>query len=827
MMSPSVASCSRIIIRVAAALLLVVLTAASSRAAAQQTITIQPAGVATVREMPAMDARAPRTSEPVGRVIPFMPGPAPREIGPSSGAQPRQSSPSVDQPEGANPLGPTLGFGFQALGDNNTAIPPDTDGAVGPAHVMTMVNTQVHIQNKAGGSVSLVSLPTFWTSGTGLSGSPFDPHVVYDSISGRWIAATDADGDSATSKVWFAISATNNPTGTWTFYQFVADGSGTTWADYPGFGVNNTWIAITENMFGVGGGGFFGAKAWVIDKATALAGGPLTVTIFPSGFDSDAVCGGPPCGFSLVPAVTFSAAEPALYLVDDSFSSGGTHLIRVSRFTGTGPAPAWSTLPGGPFAGTGLFFVTNNFDGGMIGSPQSGVTATCDGGTNNGNPCSSDAACPPGLPTSSCRLINTNDPRIINVVNRNGRLWFAHAGGLPIGAVDRTAAFWYQVDPVTLAIVQSGVLNGGAGVHYFFPSIAANAVNDAVIGFSRGSATKFVEAVYTSRFADDAPGTMDPISILKAGEDSYLKDFGSKEIRWGDYSATVIDPTDDATFWTIQEYAATDVGPTTDDDRWGLWWGEIAAGPILTPTPSATPTPGPTATPAGDHFTCYKARQTTGFLKFAGIPALPLTDQFGPSTVEVRKPKFLCAPTNKNGEDPTAPAHPEHLKGYQIKNATKPLFPTNIKIVDQFNPGGLFVDAKKQSHLLVPSAKNLVVTPPTPVAFVTDHFECYKIAVTKDTPKFLGIPSITIQDQFGPMTVTVKKPKFLCNPVDKNGEDPTAPTHVNHLVCYQVKQLDAVRFAKITGVFVNNQFGPETLDVRKPSELCLPALKNP
>ena len=72
------------------------------------------------------------------------------------------------------------------------------------------------------------------------------------------------------------------------------------------------------------------------------------------------------------------------------------------------------------------------------------------------------------------------------------------------------------------------------------------------------------------------------------------------------------------------------------------------------------------------------------------------------------------------------------------------------------------------------------------------------------------MPGVTLQDQFGSMTVLVKKLAFLCNPVDKNGEDSTAPTHANHLMCYQVKQTDAVKFAKVMGLFVSNQFGPAT-----------------
>jgi hypothetical protein len=31
----------------------------------------------------------------------------------------------------------------------------------------------------------------------------------------------------------------------------------------------------------------------------------------------------------------------------------------------------------------------------------------------------------------------------------------------------------------------------------------------------------------------------------------------------------------------------------------------------------------------------------------------------------------------------------------------------------------------------------------------------------------------------------------------------------------------------VVGVFVNNQFGPEQIDVKKPDQLCIPALEIP
>ena len=245
-----------------------------------------------------------------------------------------------------------------------------------------------------------------------------------------------------------------------------------------------------------------------------------------------------------------------------------------------------------------------------------------------------------------------------------------------------------------------------------------------------------------------------------------------------------------------------------------------------TPTLVATPAPTPTVG-ALDHFTCYKAGPTSGSLKFLGIPSISLADQFGPALVTVKKPQFLCAPTNTLNEDPTAPADPEHLTAYQIKQLSSAPFPSRIKVTDQFNGTGLFVDVKKPAALLVPTAQSLVSPPPLPAAFVTDHFECYKIRTSAGTQKFVAVPGVTLGDQFGSITAYVKKPAFLCNPVNKNGEDPTAPTHPNRLMCYQIKQTDAVKFAKRTGIFVNNQFGPETLDAKTPALLCVPALTTP
>ncbi len=512
--------------------------AASSRGGVSitgTTVTLEPAGQMTWDEMVAYEASHPAGVASVRREIPWMPSPASRALdgltaapaggGPTFGAQ---------SPEGIQSAG-TLVASFAALGDNNTSIPPDTMGAVGPNHLMTMINSQVRIQQKDGTVLSTVSLNTFWTSGTGLAGNPFDPRIVYDALSGRWMAIVDADALSASSAVWFAISAGNDPTGAWTFYSIAADSTGNYWADYPDIGINSAWIAITNNMFTVASpSSFGGAKMWVIDKAQLL-NGTFSVTTFARGFDNT----GSGYGFTLRPALTFDAAETTLYLVDGYWSSGGTRAHRVSRITNSSGTPVWSLV--------GYYRVNNNYDPSQINASQLG-TAT---------------------------RILTNDIRILNAVFRNGHLWLTHTGGLPVGAVDRTAVFWYEVNPATPSIVQSGVIDGGADVHHFFPSIAVNQYDEVLIGFTRSDATRYAEAAFVSRQPTDPAGWVSPVQVLKAGEDSYAKDFGTGRIRWGDYSATAVDPADDQTLWTLQEYAEQDVGPTDNDDRWGTWWGKV------------------------------------------------------------------------------------------------------------------------------------------------------------------------------------------------------------------------------------------------------------
>jgi len=97
-----------------------------------------------------------------------------------------------------------------------------------------------------------------------------------------------------------------------------------------------------------------------------------------------------------------------------------------------------------------------------------------------------------------------------------------------------------------------------------------------------------------------------------------------------------------------------------------------------------------------------------------------------------------------------------------------------------------------------------------------DHFKCYKAAEP------FASRQVSLEDQFAATTATVLGPSRFCNPVDKNGEDPGAPTDPAHLNCYRIRE---PRFEK-RDVVVENQFGEQELTVVRPLELCVPAIKN-
>ncbi len=231
----------------------------------------------------------------------------------------------------------------------------------------------------------------------------------------------------------------------------------------------------------------------------------------------------------------------------------------------------------------------------------------------------------------------------------------------------------------------------------------------------------------------------------------------------------------------------------------------------------------PPGTPA-DHFLCYHVKDTA-VPKFASVPGVSLTDQFGTGQVTVTKVMTLCTPTNKMGQGIVDTA--THLEGYAIKSAAKPVKQRGLRIVNQF--GEVVVDALKPTSLLVPTAKSLTAVPPPPGPNNVDHYQCYMAKTPKGQPKFVPISDVSLADQFGARTYDLKKPAELCAPVSKNGEGIIDPT--GHFLCYVAKltkkRPPQAPVPSVPAIHVTNQFGSGELTTKTVTELCVPSLKNP
>jgi CSLREA domain-containing protein len=223
------------------------------------------------------------------------------------------------------------------------------------------------------------------------------------------------------------------------------------------------------------------------------------------------------------------------------------------------------------------------------------------------------------------------------------------------------------------------------------------------------------------------------------------------------------------------------------------------------------------------HFLCYKAKTTRGTPRFAGIVGVDLVDAFESGQFDLKKTANLCTPADKNGEGITDST--THLKAYKLAlTATEPPQPRHLRrlgLAVSNQLGLLTLDTTKAVGLLVPAAKGVTgpVDPPDPDTHSVDHYKCYKVKVSRGTPKFAK-QSVTVADQFTlGKPVELKKPGELCMAVDKAGEGIKNPAA--HLLCYKGKAAGTP--TPVSGLHVSDQFGAERLDAVKEASLCVPS----
>jgi hypothetical protein len=418
---------------------------------------------------------------------------------------------------GTNFTGQTM-LDLPALNGGYTFIPPDTDGAVGPDHIVEMINGAYAVYDKSGSLLTRTSLDAFWTnSGITPSGSfpaTTDPRVVYDPGTGRWYASTldsgSGSGSSFVNNFLLAVSNTSDPTGGWTGFKIAgAPGTGTLsgrYTDSDTLGFNKDQVYLAANNYNNFNGNEDSTTIVAVPKASLLAGSTTNMSRFDLNNPSFT-------GFSLQPLIDPNGTGTA-NLYSDYDTPGGS--LKRSQLQNTNTtSPTLNTVDQ-------LITATS------YGSPPLAVQ-------NNG---------PDNIETGDNRFSGSV------IMGGDGKVW----GVQSVSVNGHAALRWVQIDPITNALLQEGLITK-TGFDYYYGSIAVNSLGTVVIGFSGSSGTTFASAYAVEGTTTGATTIFgDPI-LLKAGVSSYDIEFGSGRNRWGDYSATWVDPTNDNIFWTFQEWA--------------------------------------------------------------------------------------------------------------------------------------------------------------------------------------------------------------------------------------------------------------------------------
>ncbi len=106
----------------------------------------------------------------------------------------------------------------------------------------------------------------------------------------------------------------------------------------------------------------------------------------------------------------------------------------------------------------------------------------------------------------------------------------------------------------------------------------------------------------------------------------------------------------------------------------------------------------------------------------------------------------------------------------------------------------------------------------SPASAALDHYQCRKAKDLK-APKFTA-STVSITDQYGTDSIEVKKPFLHCSPASKNGG--AVINAADHLTCYKTKPTSTLAGSNIS---VTDQFGTTKLAQKKNSLLCVPGSK--
>ncbi len=394
-------------------------------------------------------------------------------------------------------------------------VPPDTHIAVGVNHVVMVVNSSIAVFNKSNGQQLMLQqfTNTGFLQGTGAGTFTFDPRVIYDPDTGKFVVIVlDVADASQTSKVHLAVSDTADPTGTWTIASIdntLTSGGNKFWGDYPTISTTTDSYLMTFNHFGFTAGGAFG-------------------TIFAVSRDFSQIEWLPTNQFSVSLSKQVTAGQTVGHGVGIRMPSGGGNPgANVFRITKSG----------------GTTSIANRIVSIPIFLPQSG------GATMRGI----------RIDALGDRMMDSSQTgnKVVFALTVNvgpDNLGFSWPTSAP--EPNHTKVRWGQLDISNFTgsgptLLQSGDLDIPGPDSALVPAIIENTVGDIAVVATRSGPETTPRIVAASRRTFDPLGTLsEPVTFASSANFNVTSGGTS---RWGDYAGIGVDPTDGTTFWGAHE----------------------------------------------------------------------------------------------------------------------------------------------------------------------------------------------------------------------------------------------------------------------------------
>ncbi len=426
---------------------------------------------------------------------------------------------------------------FEGAGTlDNTAVgfplfsPPDPVMAVGPNHVVQMINSVHKVFNKAG---TVLTGPLKLSAIASTSTDNGDPIALYDHIADRWLLLQFSSlFTNGSESLIFCISQTSDPTGAYFVYEFRTPGK---FPDYPHVGIWNNSYVVTTHNFNTAGTAYLGQGYWAFDRTKMVNGEPTVTAI---GFQDASTAGYLPASFEgfKTPDVT---SHP-MFVTFDADEFGGVDQLQLRTLTPNFANPASSVLSAVTNLPTAAFDARNPNPNAI---EQQGTTSNLDQLADR------------MMSRIIYRRFDNYESMVMNyVVNVSGVNPTA-------ASTYQAAKRWYEltrpnsVSPWTInqqSTYSPTAIDGATGINRWMGSVGIDQKGNMALGYSRASTTNFPDIYFAERKKTDPLNTLGAEQLFHASGGSQTSTGG----RWGDYSAMSTDPTDEETMWFTAEYYA-------------------------------------------------------------------------------------------------------------------------------------------------------------------------------------------------------------------------------------------------------------------------------